>query len=206
VTVPGRVELASWEKKTSAHATSKTPSLTLMIFSLFWWTRMERAVYFRFQWSCWTTPIFKRCQDPRTIHLGANPQQVVYLFAMTHSDLFIVSVFIGLTILLGAWPIPLSEAHTALNETSTSIAHHAALEPPHFVIYSDKFVPGLIGPPPISRIKVGSHQMSFTPHLILLFKKCKGYNVLWAFIIAFSILYLVAFSVCKSSLQDWKYT
>jgi hypothetical protein len=44
--------------------------------------------------------------------------------------------------------------HPALDKTARDILARATPAPPHFLVYSDKFVSGLTGPPDVSQVQV----------------------------------------------------
>ncbi len=66
------------------------------------------------------------------------------------------AMLLGLSSLLSVAAVPLDSFN--LTDTARSFLDERAVKaipgPPHFVIYSDKFVSGQTGPPPVAQVKV----------------------------------------------------
>lgn len=77
------------------------------------------------------------------------------------------------------------DSHTDLNAAQAQAqaplgfsphGKNAVPSPPYFVVYSDRYVPGLTGPPPVAEVVVGA---SIVMVIIILTTFCiKGFNVL----------------------------
>jgi hypothetical protein len=64
------------------------------------------------------------------------------------------AVLTGLSTLRDAVSVPLQDSR-GFDDKATSIAARATLAAaPHFVIYADKYVSGLTGPPPVTQVQV----------------------------------------------------
>lgn len=73
------------------------------------------------------------------------------------SKMFALSFFYVLSSMLlfrGVLSAPACELSLESRSTSTSLSKRAVPAAPRFVVYSDKFVSGLTGPPPVSEIAV----------------------------------------------------
>ncbi|RDB20822.1 Basic endochitinase [Hypsizygus marmoreus] len=73
---------------------------------------------------------------------------------MVHT--YTVALLLGLSAFRGMLCAPLGDASPALdtfNSTSLGFFARATPSPPHFVIYSDRRVSGLTGPPPVAQVK-----------------------------------------------------
>lgn len=66
----------------------------------------------------------------------------------------ILATIAGLSALGVVRSVPLDNVLPGSNVTSGDLVSRATPAPPHFVIYSDRFVSGLTGPPPVSQVKV----------------------------------------------------
>lgn len=66
----------------------------------------------------------------------------------------ILATIAGLSALDVVRSAPLDNVLPGSNTTSGGLVSRATPAPPHFVIYSDRFVSGLTGPPPVSQVKV----------------------------------------------------
>lgn len=89
----------------------------------------------------------------------------------------------GLSVLQAVISAPLEDAR-GFNSMSTGLTARATPAAPHFVIYSDKYVSGETGPPPVSQVQVSlpsttGHTFSLDNVVSLL----KGYNVLYASVV-----------------------
>lgn len=60
----------------------------------------------------------------------------------------------------------------------TTLSVRATPAAPHFVIYSDKWVSGENGPPPVSDVTVRFPDDGLSSYLLILLSFNKGYNVL----------------------------
>lgn len=72
--------------------------------------------------------------------------------------MFSLSIFYVLSSMLlfrGVLSAPACELSLESRSTSTSLSKRAVPAAPRFLVYSDEFVSGLTGPPPVSEIKVG---------------------------------------------------
>lgn len=78
----------------------------------------------------------------------------------------ITAIILGFSSCLSAAAISLEAFN--LTDTAKSFletrAPHAVPGPPHFVVYSDKFVSGVQGAPPVSQIKVKFKLLLGTKH------------------------------------------
>lgn len=96
------------------------------------------------------------------------------------------------------------------NTTSGGLVSRATPAPPHFVIYSDRFVSGLTGPPPVSQVKVREfiiRAIAFTAqiqlHEIRAIMSCKSINS--SLIYAALILVIALFRSCSQRVRLTRY-
>lgn len=93
------------------------------------------------------------------------------------------------------------------NTTSGGLVSRATPAPPHFVIYSDRFVSGLTGPPPVSQVKVREFIIrAIAPiqlHEIRAIMSCKGIH--FSLICAALILLIALFRSCSQRVRLTRY-